>query len=130
MNSTQIIIGAGFVFGLASLTLSVLRTIYTYNLSTKLGGLIITGITDEQPQKPMIQQQQPIQYQQPVQQQYAPQQQQIQPQPVVPKIPKQAVGKQDFAQRIKDMNEGKKRARLARELAAKQAEMDKMTPQL
>jgi len=52
---------------------------------------------------------------------------QEEPQPVV--LPKKP-SKQNFAQRVKDMNEGKRKARLARELAAKQAEVAKLQEQV
>jgi len=129
MDSTQIVYGAIAGFGIISLIFSVLRTVYTRNLNAKVERLIrviqdqsFIGDMPEPQQMPIQPQIQPMQYQVPVQ----PQPMQIQPQ--MPQIVPQPVvkpNKQDFAARVKEMNEGKKRKRLEREMAALQAQMPK-----
>ena len=124
IDSTQIALIATVGVGTIFLTLSVLRTMYTKSINNKVEMLIMM-IQDgmEIPKQSEIQPQiQPMQYQVPVQ----PQPMQIQPQ--MPQIVPQPVvkpNKQDFAARVKEMNEGKKRKRLEREMAALQAQMPK-----
>ena len=124
IDSTQIALIATVGVGTIFLTLSVLRTMYTKSINNKVEMLIMM-IQDgmEIPKQSEIQPQiQPMQYQVPVQQQpmqIQPQMPQIVPQPVV------KPNKQDFAARVKEMNEGKKRKRLEREMAALQAQMPK-----
>ena len=124
IDSTQIALIATVGVGTIFLTLSVLRTMYTKSINNKVEMLIMM-IQDgmEIPKQSEIQPQiQPMPVQVPVQ----PQPMQIQPQ--MPQIVPQPVvkpNKQDFAARVKEMNEGKKRKRLEREMAALQAQMPK-----
>jgi len=106
------------------LTLSVLRTMYTKSINNKVemlimmiqDGMEIPKQSEIQPQIQSMPVQVPVQ---PQPMQIQPQMPQIVPQPVV------KPNKQDFAARVKEMNEGKKRKRLEREMAALQAQMPK-----
>lgn len=122
--TTQIIYGAFIGCGAVSIILSICRTINTYNLNIKVDRLlrliqeqILSETVPEPQQMPIKPQYQQQPYQVPPQQQYA----QMQPQPVVPNIPKPT--KQDFAARVREMNEAKKRKRLERQMAELQSQM-------
>ena len=139
MDSTQLIYGVALGLGTLSVIFSIMRTAHTSKINSKLDQILMTMYENQAPRpvQPQIQQQP---YQAPIQQQYVPQQPQMPvQQPVIPQqmqqpqqisatliVPNLKPMKQDFAQRVKDMQEGKTRARLARELAAKQAELNQM----